>query len=150
MKNSFDVKDKDEFLSRIHKLNENTQPNWGKMNSGQMIAHLNVAYEMAIDDMHPKATGLKKWLMKKFVKKVVVGEKPYPRNSRTAPSFLIKSNKDFTKEKSRLIEYINKTCELGENHFDGKESNSFGKLTKAEWNNLFSKHLEHHLTQFGV
>jgi hypothetical protein len=45
---------------------------------------------------------------------------------------------------------MNKTQNLGENHFDGKESHSFGKLLKGEWNNLFYKHLDHHLRQFGV
>jgi len=114
------------------------------------LAHLNVAYEMAYEDIHPKATGIKKWLLKTFVKKGVVGDKPYKKNIMTAPQFLVKEEKDFDKEKSRLVAYINKTCDLGANHFDGMESNSFGKLNKTEWNNLFSKHLEHHLNQFGV
>ena len=50
----------------------------------------------------------------------------------------------------RLIDYINRTQQLGENHFDGKESHSFGPLTKTEWNNMFYKHLDHHLAQFGA
>ena len=33
---------------------------------------------------------------------------------------------------------------------DGKESFSFGKLKAQEWNNMFAKHLNHHLEQFGV
>ncbi len=45
---------------------------------------------------------------------------------------------------------MNKTQQLGENHFDGKESHSFGALNSKEWNNMFVKHLEHHLKQFGV
>ena len=43
-----------------------------------------------------------------------------------------------------------KTQELGEAHFEGKESHSFGPLNKTEWNNMFYKHADHHLTQFGV
>ena len=34
--------------------------------------------------------------------------------------------------------------------FDNRESHSFGKLSKTEWSNMFYKHLDHHLTQFGV
>ena len=49
-----------------------------------------------------------------------------------------------------MCHVITKTQELGEQYFDGKESHSFGNLTSNEWNNLFYKHLEHHLTQFGV
>ena len=45
---------------------------------------------------------------------------------------------------------MKKTQELGRSHFDGKESLSFGPINAQEWNNLFYKHLNHHLSQFGV
>ena len=83
-------------------------------------------------------------------KSFVVGEKPYKKNSRTAPEFLIIDDKDFDKEKNRLINYLSKTQELGEVHFNNKEYRSFGPLTVIEWNNMFYKHLDHHLKQFGV
>lgn len=63
---------------------------------------------------------------------------------------MITDQKDFEKEKSKLIGYIKQTQEEGADSFDGKESHSFGVLNKAEWNNMFYKHLDHHLTQFGV
>ena len=34
--------------------------------------------------------------------------------------------------------------------YEGKESASFGVLTAQEWSNQFYKHMDHHLTQFGV
>lgn len=105
---------------------------------------------MIYDNKHPKPNAFARFLLKAFIKKIVVSEKPYKRNGQTAPAFLIKDEKQFEEEKSRLINYINKTQQLGEAHFDGKESHSFGKLTKNEWNNMMSKHLNHHLTQFGV
>ena len=89
-------------------------------------------------------------LLKLFVKPIVVGEKPYKKNSRTAPEFIISDAKNFEIEKERLINYILKTANLGENYFDNRESHSFGKLTKKEWNTMFYKHLDHHLNQFGV
>ena len=64
--------------------------------------------------------------------------------------FMIHGDRDFEAEKDRLVAYIKKTQELGGEHFDGKESNAFGPLTETEWNTLFSKHLNHHLQQFGV
>ena len=54
------------------------------------------------------------------------------------------------RKKNRLIEYINRTVQLGQNHFEGRESMIFGEMTSTEWNNLFYKHIDHHLTQFGV
>ncbi|MES2731088.1 MAG: DUF1569 domain-containing protein [Bacteroidota bacterium] len=150
MKNVFTKSEITELTNRINKLTPATKPNWGKMAVGQMLAHCNVSYEMVYENKHPKPNVFTKLILKLFVKNIVVSEKPYKKNSQTAPQFIIKDDKDFDKEKKRLIDYINKTQQLGEAHFDGKESHSFGPLTKTEWNNMFYKHLDHHLTQFGV
>ena len=140
----------DKTIQRINALTPDTHPSWGKMSVDQMLAHLNVTYEMAYDNIHPKPNFFMRLILKAFVKNVVVGDAPYKRNSQTAPAFLIKGSRDFVAEKTRLIAYINKTHLLGEDYFDGKESLSFGPLSKTEWNNMFYKHLDHHLTQFGV
>ena len=42
-------------------------------------------------------------MLKTFVKNAVVSEKPYKKNGRTAPEFLIKEEKNFETEKNRLI-----------------------------------------------
>jgi Protein of unknown function (DUF1569) len=148
--NIFEKNVTDEVVQRINQLNSSTQANWGKMNVAQMLAHCAVTYEMVYDNIHPKPNGFVKLLLKLMVKNNVVNEVPYKHNSGTAPQFLIKDNKDFEKEKSRLVEYIIKTQALGASHFNNKESHSFGVLSKAEWNNMFYKHLNHHLSQFGV
>ncbi|KQS35870.1 DUF1569 domain-containing protein [Pedobacter sp. Leaf194] len=150
MKNIFQAAVTSEVIERINKLNPSTPQQWGKMNVSQMLAHCSVSYEMVYENKHPKPNALMKLMLKAFVKNVVVSEKPYKRNSHTAPSFIITDEKEFEKEKNRLILYLQQTQELGESHFDGKESLSFGKLTKGEWNNMFYKHLDHHLNQFGV
>ena len=115
-----------------------------------MLAHCNVTYEMVYTDKHPKPNAFMKFMLKLFVKNAVVSTKPYAKNGKTAPQFIIDEEKNFDQEKTILINYINKTQELGAKHFEGKESHSFGKLTSQEWNNSFYKHLDHHLTQFGV
>lgn len=120
------------------------------MNVSQMLAHCNVSYEMAYDNIHPKPNVFMKFILEFLVKQKVVDDKPYARNNGTAPQFVIKGHRNFDIEKVRLIAYINKTQELGEKEFDGKESLSFGKLNSGEWKNMFSKHLEHHLSQFCV
>lgn len=150
MKNVFNQNDATEFINRIEKLTPSTIPSWGKMNVEQMIAHCNVTYEMTYENKHPKPNSFKKLLLKLFVKNLVVSEKPYKKNGQTAPEFIIKDLRKFEIEKQRLIDYITKTQQLGENYFEGKESHSFGALTSQEWNNMFSKHLNHHLTQFDV
>ena len=115
-----------------------------------MLAHCNVAYDMSFTDQYPKPNFLVKQLLKMFVKPTTCGEKPYKKNGKTAPQFIIKDKRDFELEKQKLINYLNKTRNLGAAHFEGLESHSFGKLSSREWSNLFYKHLDHHLTQFGV
>ena len=150
MKNIFNATDTNEVINRIGKLSPNSKPLWGKMSVAQMLAHCSVSYELVYEDKHPKPNAFMKFILKTLVKKSVVNETPYKHNSQTAPYFIIKGDKDFEKEKTRLINHIHKTQELGEGYFDGKESHSFGKLSKTEWNNMFYKHLDHHLSQFGV
>lgn len=150
MKNIFDKEISKEVIDRIEKLTPSSQHLWGKMNVGQMLAHCCVTYDMIYDNKIPKPTGIKKIILKLFVKNIVVSEKPYKKNSPTAPAFKITDNRDFEVEKARLEANIKKTQELGAKFFDQKESHSFGKLSISEWNNMFYKHLDHHLNQFGV
>lgn len=149
MKDIFDVNETNQIIDRINSLQPSSQPIWGKMDVGQMLAHCNVPYESVYENKYPKPNGFTRFMLKMFVKSAVVGPKPYKKNGRTAPEFLITEQKEFESEKNRLINYINKTQELGREYFNNKESQSFGKLSDKEWNNLFSKHLDHHLKQFG-
>ncbi len=149
--NVFTKEVSDEMIGRINKLRPDTQRLWGKMDVGQMLAHLCVAYEMIYEpEKHKKPNFLIRFVLKNFVKKMVTNETPYGKNKPTAPAFKMVSEKDFEIEKARLITYIEKTQALGESHFDGKESFSFGDLNRSEWNNMLYKHLNHHLSQFGV
>ncbi|MFS4467388.1 DUF1569 domain-containing protein [Maribacter sp. 2210JD10-5] len=150
MKNIFKKEVTDEVIDRIENLTPETPNLWGKMNVAQMLAHCNVAYDMTFTDKYPRPKGFKKFMIKLFAKNLVVGPKPYKKNLRTAPEFLITDERDFLKEKELLIHNLRKTQELGEAHFEGKDSHAFGPLTAKQWNVLFYKHLNHHLEQFGV
>lgn len=151
IRNVFNKAETDWLIVRIEQLRPDSVPLWGKMHVAQMLAHCCVSYEMFYEkDKFPKPGLLMKFFIKLFVKSLVVGEKPYPKNGRTAPAFLITEEREFREESERLIAYLRKTQQLGEGYFEGKESLSFGKLSAAEWNTLFYKHLDHHLRQFGV
>ena len=147
MKNVFDPTVTAELIHRIEQLSPAL---WGKMSVDQMLAHCCVAYEMAFTNTHPKANPVMRFLLKTFVKAGVVNEVPYKRNLPTAPAFRIKSEKNFTEKKARLISFVEQTLAAGKSGFEGKESPSFGSMTAKEWNNLLYKHLDHHLTQFGA
>lgn len=151
MKNIFEKEVTDEVVNRINKLTKQTKPEWGKMNVSQMLAHCNIQYEVVYEnEKFPTPSFLARFLIKIFVKNKVVGPKPFPKNGRTAPYFIVEGDRDFDKEKERLIDYVYKTQVLGIDHLLRRETKSFGKLTTDQWSNLFYKHLDHHLTQFNV
>ena len=138
------------ILGRLEKLTPQTAPQWGKMNASQMLAHLNVAYDMDNGKIETKTPALVKFMLKLFLKPSLVNEKPYKSNSRTAPAFIISSERDFEIEKQKLIANTKETHAKGRAFYEGRESSSVGKLTAIEWNNMYYKHLDHHFTQFGI
>jgi hypothetical protein len=154
LKNVFDRSVTDELIARIQRLTPTTRPQWGKMDVAQMLAHCSRPYDSIFDPAylvaHPKPNAVVRFLLKTFLKQIVVGEKAYARNSRTASEFIVADKRNLDTERAKLIGYLNKVQSLGSGHFAGKESHAMGPLSSAEWSNLFYKHLDHHLTQFGV
>ncbi|SFH95661.1 DUF1569 domain-containing protein [Halpernia frigidisoli] len=151
MQNIFDLKEAQNYIDRIQKLSAETQRKWGSMTVDKMLAHCNVSYVMVYEPQkHKKVSGIAKFILKNFVKSKIINDVPYKQNLPTSLAFKIADSRDFDAEKLRLIGFIQKTQQLGAEAFDGKESSSFGKLKSSEWNNMFAKHLNHHLEQFGV
>lgn len=146
----YDVAVAQQLIDRINTLTPQSQPLWGTMDVAKMLAHCCVTYEYIFDERHDKPNFFVKLMLKNFVKNAVVSETPYKHNERTGPAFLIANERDFEKEKTRLLTYIHKVVEKGESFFKGKKSVSFDELTPTEWNNMMYKHLDHHLQQFGV
>lgn len=148
--NIFDPQTTASVLTRLENLKYDTVPQWGKMNASQVLAHLNVSYDLAYGRKESKSNFLMKFIVKTFIKPIVVGEKAYGRNSGTAPVFIISDNRDFEAEKAKLIENIKTTEKNGAQYFEGKLNASFGVMSAKEWNNMFYKHIDHHFTQFGI
>ena len=151
MKSVFNQADATELINRINTLSNISKPLWGKMSVSKMLAHCNVPYSYTFEkEKYKKPNFLKLLLLRTVVKSIVLSPNPYKRNSPTAPEFVIKDDRDFEVEKKKLIQNINKTQQLGESHFEGLENLSFGKMSAKEWNTMLYKHLDHHLSQFGV
>lgn len=138
------------IIARINQLSPISQRRWGKMNVSQMLAHCCVPFEQLLGERNDGPNMMMKIMLRLFFKGSMTNEVPYKPNLPTAPSFIIVDQRDFEKEKQRLIQYVRKPLELGEAHFENKYQISLGNLTALEWNNLLWKHLDHHLRQFGV
>lgn len=151
MQNVFDAKDAQEYINRINNLTPETQRKWGKMSVDQVLAHLNVAYDLTFTpEKFPKPSLIPKFLLSRFVKPKITNEIPYKQSLPTSPVFIIADERNFEEEKAKLIGNIQRVQQLGKEAFEGKENINFGKMTAQGWNNMFAKHLNHHLEQFGV
>ena len=80
-------------------------------------------------------------------KNKLIDRKPYPKNLRTHPQYVVTDPKEFAAEKRRLLDALER--------FRGQRASApahplFGEMTDDERGWGMYKHLDHHLRQFGV
>jgi hypothetical protein len=149
--NFFDKTVNDEIIARINILTPESKALRGKMSVAQMLAHCCVSFEYGFEpEKHKRPNRLMRQIITLFAKNMVVSDTPFPKNGRTSPDMIITDERNFATEQARLVNFVSKVQVQGADVYDGLESHAFGKLTRQEWSNLFYKHLDHHLKQFGV
>lgn len=149
MKNLFDKADADSIIARIETLTPSSKALWGKMNVSQMLAHTAGALDMTMSEVPTKQSFIG-WLISPLVKKGLLGGKPFSKGSPTDPNLVIKDDRDFEKEKARLISLVKK-LHAGQAALVNKGKHPFfGKMTPDQWAVLQYKHADHHLSQFGA
>ncbi|MCX6141307.1 MAG: DUF1569 domain-containing protein [Candidatus Kapabacteria bacterium] len=138
------------LLARLDALTPTTPHVWGTMSPAQMLAHVNVSYEYTYGERSDVPPWFMRFILKTFLRPLLVGEKPYAKNSRTAPSMVMKQEKDFDAEMKRLKNYMQRIYDEGSAAWNNRKQVTLGVLTSEEWSNLYWKHMDHHLRQFGV
>jgi hypothetical protein len=149
MKSLFEISAASEILNRLKPLQPGTKPLWGKMNVSQMIVHCEVPLEAALGDKQLKRTFIG-FLFGKIGKRQVLKDEPFKKNLPTDPRFVVKNTPDFFSEKLKLESLINRFASAKSEAIAARPHPFFGKMTADEWGWLMYKHLDHHLTQFGL
>lgn len=149
MESLFDQTTYNNIVARINKLTPATQRQWGKMNVSQMLAHCKVAFSVPLSEKPMKRSMLGLMLGWAFKSKLY-NESPWKHNLSTSPSFIIKDEREFEKEKRELTDLINKFFTKGPDQVGKFPHPMFGSFTSAQWGQAMYKHLDHHLRQFGV
>jgi hypothetical protein len=150
MKNLFEPAAVNELTDRIARLGPGSEPQWGKMNVAQMLAHCSAAIGMAEGKMTPPRILLGRLLGPLAKKSLIVKGEPMRRNSMTEKSVLVTDERDFTVERQRLRESMDRFRSGGPGICTKHPHFFFGPLTPVEWAVLMYQHLDHHLRQFGV
>lgn len=151
MKNLFSAKDKDELINRLSNLSRNHVPRWGKMNAHQVVVHMADPLRAALADRPvPLNPGIfNKWPINKLFSQYL----PWPKGAPTAPEFIqgMKGSipVEFEKDKQELILLIHRFSRH-QNSPPFPIQPTFGKLNNREWARLMWRHINHHLTQFGL
>ena len=149
IKNLFDNAAYEEIISRLNKLSIQSQRQWGKMEVAQMLAHSKEAFKVPLSETSLKRSiiGL---LLGGMIKNKLHNDIPWKKNLPTAPQFIVKDSRNFEIEKAELLSLINKFHKSTPSSIEKIVHPMFGKFTGEQWGRAMYKHLDHHLTQFGV
>lgn len=150
MKSLFNSADANSFIERINKITPTTTPQWGKMNASQVMAHCTAPLKMAHGEVKSKRGFLSLLLGKYFKNKMVDPATPFTKNLPTDPNFIFPNASEFEVEKQKLINQIKSFSQKGPDGITKLPHSFFGYMNPQEWDIIQSKHLDHHLNQFGV
>ncbi len=147
MKSLFDESAYNEIRTRINKLNETSERNWGKMSVGQMLHHCQGPFNIMLGK---NDYGMKpNWLAKVFFKKSLYNDKLWRKNLPTARFLKETEPRDFSAEKQKLEALLDE-FNAQRDRDDWPDHPGFGHFTKQQYGQMQYKHLDHHLRQFGV
>jgi hypothetical protein len=142
-----DPQHKAEILRRLKTLSPNAARRWGKMSVSQMLWHVNEAMEGALGRI--QAEPMKVPLPRPLLKFLVLNF-PWGKGAPTLKRWVPQSdNYDFASEQARCLRLVG---ELASKPLEDvwPDSPTLGRMRGGEVSRLHAKHLNHHLTQFGV
>ena len=149
-KSLFDQPVYDEILARVGALTPETQPKWGKMNVAQMMDHMAEVQDVSNGTRQLEKTPFIVRLFKGMIRKGVVNNKPYKHNNPTHPQYRVTDSREFEQAKTRLLESLSFFNSKSPDEMANVKHALFGTMTLQEKGWSCYKHLDHHLTQFGV
>jgi Protein of unknown function (DUF1569) len=143
----FEQAARDELRRRMEQVRADSPRKWGKMNAGQMLAHLNASLAMGLGELEvapkrtPIANPLGRWLL--------INVLPWPQGTPTAPELLATPPAEWDADLARFRDLLERT---GSRPQAGEwpRHPAFGAMSGKQWGALAYKHVDHHLRQFGV
>lgn len=147
MKSIFEKAIRQEVISRINALNDNSAAQWGKMTVYRMLKHCTLWEEMMQSKTAVKRAFIGRLFGKLALKSVLKDEAPLGHNSPTIPQLKITGNGYVDSQKKEWINRIEKYENFSNHHFVHV---FFGKMTNEQIGYFVYKHIDHHLRQFNA
>jgi len=134
------------LVHRLRMVTPATKPNWGSFDAPRMLSHLIDSLLIALGETSTQS--LNRTMFQYFpLKHLVIYVIPFPKGVPTTPEFLATAPAEFEADRRRLLELMDRLADLP--RAMGPPHPLLGLLTNDEWNALQSKHIAHHLKQFG-
>jgi Protein of unknown function (DUF1569) len=139
--------DRTALLARFENLKADQRPLWGKMTAPQMVKHCTLPFLSAMGEyaVAPKWTPFRNWPMQKLIIYVL----PWPKGAPTAPEFIVRDDGDLAERLTELKAVVERFASRGEKQ-PLQPHAAFGVLSGKDWGAQMHRHLNHHLTQFGL
>ena len=137
-----------QILERLDRLSASSQPQWGRMNVAQMLAHVTLVLEEAMSDQKATQT----WMGRVFgpgAKRKILAQ-GVPRNIPTDTHLKVTEPREFDLERERFRARLERFCRGGEAAITRQPHTFFGRMTAVEWSRLQYLHVDHHFRQFGA
>lgn len=135
------------LVRRAESLTPAHTARWGKFSVAAMVAHLNDAALMALDEL-PVNAKAPPFLRLTPVRYLLIHVLPMPKSAPTAPELLARSGSaELAREQAAfkvLMDRLGAATTLAAKH------PAFGPMTRDDWGVLAHKHTDHHLRQFGA
>lgn len=140
-----------EIKERIHCLNQNSDPAWGKMNVCQMMRHCNLVLQVPLKKIKlPKINPILSAIGSITKWEIQIFNNGIPRNMPTFQKLIVNFECDFEEEKENLLKTLAEYRICFENKNLPDNHALFGTMKEKDWGFLEYKHLHHHLKQFNV
>jgi len=147
-KNALDAAVRNELISRIAKLSNNSVAGWGKMNVFQMIKHCTLWEEMILQNKKYPRVWIGR-LIGRLILKSALKDQPMPKNAPTIPPLIVTdSTGDIETLKSQWIKSLEQYSTFSE-PVPPFIHPFFGMMTKEQIGCHAYKHADHHLRQFS-
>lgn len=141
----------DRILERLAALTPETAPRWGKMNSAQVLGHLDAVVRYTMGELPPmpdRSTWQSRWVFKPLI---IYGIVSIPHNvripSRPGKPDPVVPEGTLEQLGASLDEYL---VRAKNGSLPPAIHPFFGVLSASTWTKFHYRHFEHHLTQFGV
>ncbi|MEO5984681.1 MAG: DUF1569 domain-containing protein [Ferruginibacter sp.] len=149
MENLFDAQTYITIIARINTLKAESAPQWGKMNVAQMMCHTTKAFKVPLSDKRLPRLLIGR-IFGSLIKHKLYNDVPWKKSIPTSPNLIVKDEREFENEKAELLVHVNKFYAAGPTGISKFPHPMFGKFTPEQWGKNMYKHIDHHLTQFGV